>query len=105
MWNPFKSTSNPALDEFARALVTEVTTRYTPEMAAAGKGKKAEARLGKALEVVERRVEEYRRANKLGVYGKARVGNTFKWELKERGYDAAFVEDVTRAVIMSLSRK
>lgn len=105
MWNPFKRASNPVLDEFARALVAELTTRYTPEMAVEGKGKKAQARLGKALEVVERKVDEFRRANRLGVYGKARVGNTFKWELRERGYDSAFVEDATRAVIMSLSRK
>jgi hypothetical protein len=41
---------------------------------------------------------------KLGVYGKAKLGTTFKWELKELGYDDDFVDEFTRNLLLHLSR-
>ena len=43
-------------------------------------------------------------AIKLGIYKKAKLGNTFKWELKEMGYDEKFTETATEGLIVYLTR-
>jgi hypothetical protein len=43
--------------------------------------------------------------HKLGVYKKARLGNTFRWELEDRGYSKAFIETATEGLVVYLSRK
>lgn len=101
----FGKDSNEALDEFARSLARELAARCSPEWIAESKGKKAETKLRKALDLLQRKATDYRRDNELGVYGKARIGNSFQWELKEMGYEAPLVEQATKGVILSLSRR
>jgi hypothetical protein len=36
----------------------------------------------------------------LGVVGKARLGNSMRWALKERGYPQAFVDVVVEALVV-----
>ena len=43
--------------------------------------------------------------HKLGVYKKARLGNTFRWELEELGYSKKFVETATEGLVVYLTRK
>ena len=41
----------------------------------------------------------------LGVIGKARLGNALRWELKDRGYPDKFIETVTEALVVYMSRR
>ena len=41
----------------------------------------------------------------LGVYRKARLGNTFRWELTEMGYSKPFVEKATEGLIVYIPHK
>jgi hypothetical protein len=41
----------------------------------------------------------------LGVYKKARLGNTFRWELEEMGYSEKFIELATEGLIVYITRK
>jgi hypothetical protein len=100
-----KGTSNEAIDAFSRDLVRELTERYTREMDTRALDTKSERKLGRALNKVYSKARDFRDAHDLGVYGKARLGNTFKWELKELGYGEAFVEDATKGLVVSLGRK
>jgi hypothetical protein len=57
------------------------------------------------LEDTFQRATEFTKDNKLGVYKKARLGNTFRWELQEMGYSDKFVEVATEGIIVHVSRK
>jgi hypothetical protein len=41
----------------------------------------------------------FQRDNALGVYGKARLFNAFKWQLKRLGYPDDFVDTATAALV------
>ena len=56
------------------------------------------------LEDTFERARQFNRENQLGMFKKAKLGNTFKWELKEMGYEAKFVEMATEGLIVYLTR-
>jgi hypothetical protein len=57
--------------------------------------KKFAAKAQQALSSMARQVDEFKRAHKLNVYKKAQLGNAFKWKLRDAGYDAAYVDELT----------
>jgi hypothetical protein len=65
----------------------------------------APKRLVAALEQICGKALGFREQHGLGIYKKARLGNTFRWELTELGYDNEFVEDVTRRLVVHISGK
>ena len=97
--------SNRELDEFATGLAQSIAKRYPPSLETAQAKKISVNRVTRVLEDVVEKAVEYHRNNPLGVYRKARLGNTFKWELKELGYSEKFVEVATEALIVHISRK
>ena len=44
-------------------------------------------------------------AQQVRTIDKARLANTFRWEMKERGYDAGFIEAVTEKLVVAVSKK
>ena len=97
--------SNKELDEFAKGLAQSLAKRYPPTLEVAQAKKISINRITKVLEDVVEKAVDYNRKNPLGIYRKARLGNTFKWEMKELGYSDKFIEVATEAVIVSISRK
>ncbi len=57
------------------------------------------------LEDTFNRAMEFKKQHKLGVYKKARLGNTFRWELQEMGYSEKFIELSTEGLIVYITRK
>lgn len=58
---------------------------------AAVKEKKKEVLLNRmALEIAR-----FRETGKLNIYKKAKLGNSFKWALRDAGYDTAYVDTMT----------
>ena len=87
MFNPLKWLPGKDIDDFSRKLARDLASRYSVEAANGRQDKKSEKKLGRALK---------------RVYGTARLGNTFKWELKEMGYETAFIEEATKGLILSV---
>ncbi len=104
MWNPLKHLPNKHIDEFSRSLARELSERFPLELESQTSNKKSDKKLGKALNGIYSKARDFRVDNKLGVYGKARLGNTFRWELKEMGYGGGFVEEATKGLVVSISR-
>jgi hypothetical protein len=98
----FTRKRNQVIDGFARELAGQLAARFTPEDTRAAVDSKRERKLGRALDDLHARALEFRASERLGVYGKARLGNTFKWALKEAGYDDAFIDEVMRVLVMRL---
>jgi hypothetical protein len=94
------------VDDFAKLLAREFAKRYPPNAAAdLGAGAKPPSKLINALDDTIARAVKFRKAQKLGVYRKAKFGNTFKWELRELGYSEAFVERITKELVFRLAAK
>lgn len=101
----FGKVTNKDLDEFSKSLARELAQHYEAENEVDGLSKKSKRKLGKALDRIYLKAIDFQLEHKLGVYGRARLGNTFKWELKELGYKEAFVDEATKGLILSLNRK
>lgn len=102
----FGSASSKQVDALAQLLVSEMVRLRPPSP------DKTETGPGYSLKNLERKVDElferavaFRKEHKLGLYKKARLANTFRWELKERGYDSAFAEALTEKLVIAISKK
>jgi hypothetical protein len=102
----FGSVSSKEVDEFAKSLVQDIAKRYPPGMDAGGAERKiSQKRLTSILEDAFAKALDYRHQNKLGVYKKARLSNTFRWGLKDLGYGDKFVDVATEGLVVYISRK
>lgn len=88
------------IDEFAVALAREFSGRIPPGTAAA-----ESTRLARAIDDICNRAKAFQREKKLGMYGRARVGTSFKLELKSAGYPSEFIDDFTRHLLLIMSGK
>lgn len=102
----FGSASSKQVDEFAKGLARELARECPPEPAQSG-GKPAvtQKKLVATLEEICRKALGFKEQHGLGIYKKARLGNTFRWELTSLGYDKAFAEGVTQRLVVHVSRK
>lgn len=89
------------IDEFAKLLARDLSRRIPPTTG--DKKRITPKQLANVVEEVYARAAKFRRENRLGVYKKAKLGNVFKWELKELGYGDDFIEEITKGLIIRLS--
>ena len=101
----FGAVSSKQIDEFAKTLAQDVAKQYPPALAKEGEHKLSDKRLTRILEDICNRAVAYKDEHKLGVYKKARLGNTFRWQLEELGYNKTFIETATEGLIVYLTRK
>ena len=64
----------------------------------------SQKRLTTILEDTFTRAHQFNLENRLGMFKKAKLGNSFKWELKEMGYEDRFVEVATEGLVVYLTR-
>ena len=96
--------SRPNIDGFAKELAAELAKSFPPSVANEPKRKVSPHRLTKILENTLDKARGFSQQHKLGVIGKAKLGNGFRWELKELGYNEAFIEVATEGVIVYVTR-
>ena len=102
----FGSVSGKDVDQFAKGLAQDIAKRYPPTMDKGSAERKiSQKRLSTILEDAYGKAIEYKNQHKLGVYKKARLGNTFRWELEELGYSKNFIETATEGLVVYISRK
>ena len=90
------------VDDFAKSLALDLSRRFPPS---------SEARTDKGvahqLEVVTEglyaRALRFHQENRLGLFRKAKLGNTFRWQLKELGYTESFIERLTKGLVVRLA--
>ncbi|MDP4302217.1 hypothetical protein [Leptothrix discophora] len=89
----------------AQSLANELARRYPPTMAS-GQGRKLSPQaVTNILESVITKAVTKTQEWRLGVVGKARLGNALRWEMKERGYPEPFIEMVTEALVVYMTRR
>lgn len=92
------------ISEFARELASNLAKRYPPALDVNPEKKISANRLTKVLEEALASASQFQRDNRLGVYGKAKLGNEFKWQLKELGYSDPFIEVATEGLMVYVTR-
>lgn len=96
--------SSKHIDEFARDLAGNLAKRYPPALDVSPDKKISHARLTKVLEDTLMQAVEFQRNHKLGMFGKAKLGNEFKWQLKELGYTQKFIDVATEGLMVYITR-
>lgn len=86
------------IDELARSIATELIKRVPPATLES-RDKKAAARLRNTHDAIFARAGKFARTHKLNVYKKARLGNRFRWALKDAGYPPEFVDSWTYELV------
>lgn len=92
------------VDEFAKELAEMVAKRFPPALEAAPERRVSPNRITKVLEDVLEKAEDYAKSRRLGVYKKAKLASSFKWELKELGYTDKFIEVATEGLVVYTTR-
>jgi hypothetical protein len=93
------------INAVAEQLVNELTRRYPPVMAK-GEGRKLSPQaVTNILEAVIGKAVSKSQEWDLRVVGKAKLGNSVKWALKEKGYPDKFIEVVTEGLVVYMTRR
>lgn len=92
------------VDDFARSLAQDLSRRFPPA-SEARTDKGAANQLAVVTEGLYARALRFHQENKLGVYRKAKLGNTFRWQLQELGYSAGFIDNVTKGLVVRLAKR
>jgi hypothetical protein len=92
------------LEEFATTLAADLGRRFPPA-SEARTDPGAKNQLKVILEGLSARAVRYHSEHKLGIYKKAKLGNVFKWKLKELGFSADFAEHATKEIVTRLAVK
>lgn len=96
----FKFGGSREIEDFATTLARDFAGRIPPGAESAQAPK-----LARAIDDICNRAKAFQREKRLGVYGRARVGTSFKLELKNAGYSQQFVDDFTRQLLLMMSGK
>ena len=90
------------IEEFATTLAMDLGRRFPPASEArTDPGAKHQIKV--ILEGLGARAVRFHKEHKLGVYKKAKLGNIFKWKLKDLGFSDAFAEHATKEIITRLA--
>jgi hypothetical protein len=90
------------LEQFASGLASDLGRRFPPASEArTDPGAKHQIKV--ILEGLGARAVRYQGEHKLGIYKKAKLGNVFKWKLKELGYSEEFAERATKEIVTRLA--
>jgi hypothetical protein len=92
------------IDAFATALAQDLASRFPPK-SEARRDKGAKNQLTSITDSLYAQAAKFRNDKELGIYGKAKLGNTFRWRLKEAGYSGTFIDEVTHGLVLRLTKR
>lgn len=90
------------VDELARSIAAELVKRVPPA-ALESHTKKAAERLRNTHDAIFSRAAKFARTHRLNIYTRARLGNQFRWALREAGYPREFVEAWTYEIVLLIT--
>ncbi len=92
------------VDAFAKDLAENLAKRYPPALDVSAEKRVSENRLTKVLEDVLNQAVEFQRQHRLGLFGKAKLGNEFRWQLRVLGYSKEFIDLATEGLMVYITR-
>ena len=92
------------IDEFARTISAELISRLPPA-SLDSPTKRAAGELRKSHHAIYAQAERFALSHHLNVYKRARLGNSFRWALRDAGYPPEFVESWTYELVTFMTLK
>lgn len=86
--------------EFGATLAQLLIDR-TPDTGTVGERMKSKKHIA-MLHQLEQQVAKFKAGHKLNMYKKAQLGNRFKWTLRDKGYDTAYIDELTNWLMLKL---
>jgi len=86
------------IDEFARSIAGEIMKRVPPD-SLDPLTKKAAGQLKNSHHAIFGQAEKFALTHPLNLYKKARLGNSFRWALRDAGYPSDLVESWTYELV------
>jgi hypothetical protein len=91
------------IERFAVALADDLGRRFPPSSEArTDKGARNQVRA--ISDQIYAEARRYRSEFRLGVYGKAKLANVFRWRLKELGFSQTFVQEITHGLVIGVAK-
>jgi ATP phosphoribosyltransferase regulatory subunit HisZ len=81
-------------------LISQRTLNEAQKQTQAKLSRKHEKRHDAAFNLVEKKLEEFKRNHRLNIYTKAQLGSAFKFTLLDNGYDEEFSEKTTTWLLL-----
>ncbi len=100
----FSFFSNKEIGVFAKDLAADLAKRYPAALDVSPDKRVSANRLSRVLEETLSKAVEFQQKHNLGMFGKAKLGNEFKWQLQELGYTEKFIDLATEALMVYLTR-
>lgn len=91
--------------EFAKKTAANIERRLPPSVAKSRKDKLNVQYLGDIFESILGEATHYKKRTNPNLFRKARIANIFRWELKNYGYPDEFITDITKALVIYMSKK
>lgn len=92
------------VESFATTLAEDLGRRFPPA-SEKRTDPGATHQLKVILDGLGARAVRFRDEKQLGLYKKAKLGNVFRWKLKDLGYSGAFVDQATTAIVTRVAMK
>lgn len=99
------SLRGPDVNAFAKKLANDLSARYPAAVEQSPQKRISVNRVTRLLEETFAQAELFKNEHRLGWFNKAKLGNNFRWELKELGYSEEFIEVATEGLIVYVTRK
>jgi hypothetical protein len=100
----FRFFKHKDIEDFAKSLTERFSKRFPTELAADTSPAAAQKREA-AMTSMHSLVADFHKRTPLGLYKRAELANTMKWELKARGYQKDFVNAVVYDMLIELASK
>jgi hypothetical protein len=100
----FGSVSSAQIDEFSRELARELAGQLPPKPTGPG-SRPTPKKIFVTCEAIFAKALAFRQKHSLGIYKKARLGNSFRWELEALGYEKAFADEVSQRLVLYITGK
>ena len=98
----FQRFDTKEVEDFGTVLANDLGRRFPPA-SEARTDPGAKYQLKVILEGLGARAVRFHTEKRLSVYRKAKLGNVFKWRLKELGYSDAFIDNATKEIVNRLA--
>ena len=98
----FQRFDTKEVEDFGTVLANDLGRRFPPA-SEARTDPGAKYQLKVILEGLGARAVRFHTEKRLSVYRKAKLGNVFKWKLRELGYSEDFAERATKEIVTRLA--
>lgn len=95
--------SAPA-EAFAKSLAADFAKKFPP-IASEAPSKDSKKKFYDALNELHHKARQFGIEHKIGLYKKAKLSNTLKWELKDMGYDGDMVDEIIKGMLIAMASK